>query len=282
MLVLIIIISVATSVILLNQVLLSVPLRIYRQTQEKKAQEASKKLENLFLEVERKKITLIFVITPLLFAGTGFFFLQNPVGAIVGGVIGFVLPNIFIKVWEKGRRQKFEIQLLDSLLILSGSLKAGLSLLQSLEVLVEDTAPPLSQEFGLLLKEVKMGMSLEESLHRLNKRMPSEELTMLVSSILVAQETGGDITKVFSRLAVTMRNNRKLKDNVKTLTLQGKMQGIIMSILPFVFIFWVLTFNRQHFDIMLESEIGRTLLIIAAVLQVVGLFLIYKFSIIKI
>lgn len=282
MLVLIIIICVAASVLLLNQVLLPVPLRVYHQTQEKKAQEASKKLENLFLEIERKKITLIFVITPLLLAGAGFFFLQNPVGAIAGGTIGLVLPNIFIKIWEKARRQKFEIQLLDSLLILSGSLKAGLSLLQSLEVLVEDTAPPLSQEFGLVLKEVKMGMSLEESLRRLSKRMPSEELTMLVSSILVAQETGGDITKVFSRLAVTMRNNRKLKDNIKTLTMQGKMQGIIMSILPFIFIWWVMTFNRQHFDIMLESETGRILLIVAGALQVLGLFLIYKFSIIKV
>lgn len=282
MLWLLIFFCVGVSVALLSQVLLPVPLRIYQQTQEKKAQEASKKLENLFLEIERKRITFIFIIVPLLFAGTGFFFFQNPIGAIAGATIGFVLPNIFIKIWENGRRQKFETQLLDSLLVLSGSLKAGLSLLQSLEVLVEDTAPPISQEFGLLLKEVKMGMSLEESLHRLNKRMPSEELTMLISSILVAQETGGDITKVFSRLAATMRNNRKLKDNVKTLTLQGRMQGIIMSILPFIFIWWVLTFNRQHFDILLESETGRVLLIVGAVLQTVGLFLIYKFSIIKI
>lgn len=282
MLWLLIFFCVGVSVALLSQVLLPVPLRIYQQTQEKKAQEASKKLENLFLEIERKRITFVFIIVPLLFAGTGFFFFQNPIGAIAGATIGFVLPNIFIKIWENGRRQKFETQLLDSLLVLSGSLKAGLSLLQSLEVLVEDTAPPISQEFGLLLKEVKMGMSLEESLNRLNKRMPSEELTMLISSILVAQETGGDITKVFSRLAATMRNNRKLKDNVKTLTLQGRMQGIIMSILPFIFIWWVLTFNRQHFDILLESETGRVLLIIGAVLQTVGLFLIYKFSIIKI
>jgi tight adherence protein B len=282
MLWLLIFFCVGASVVLLSQVLLPVPLRIYHQTQEKKAQEASKKLENLFLEVERKKITFVFIIVPLLFAGTGFFFFQNPIGAIAGAAVGLVLPNIFIRIWEKRRRQKFETQLLDSLLVLSGSLKAGLSLLQSLEVLVEDTAPPLSQEFGLLLKEVKMGMSLEESMHRLSKRMPSEELTMLISSILVAQETGGDITKVFSRLAATMRHNRKLKDNVKTLTLQGRMQGIIMSILPFIFIWWVLTFNRQHFDILLQSETGRMLLMIAVVLQAIGLFLIYKFSIIKI
>lgn len=282
MLALIIILCVGASVVLLSQVLLPVPLRIYHETQEKKAQEASKKLENLFLEIERKKITFIFIIVPLLFAAVGFFFFQNPIGAVAGGVLGFILPNIFIKMWEKARQQKFETQLLDSLMMLSGSLKAGLSLLQSLEVLVDDAYPPLSQEFGLVLKEVKMGMGLEESLRRLNKRMPSEELIMLISSILVAQETGGDITKVFSRLAVTMRNNRKLKDNIKTLTLQGRMQGIIMSILPFIFIWWVLTFNRQHFDILLESETGRVLLIIGAVLQTVGLFLIYKFSIIKI
>jgi tight adherence protein B len=167
-------------------------------------------------------------------------------------------------------------------MVLSGCLKAGLSLLQTFEVMVEDMQPPISQEFGWLLKEIKMGVSLEESLKRLNRRMPSEELRLITNAILVAEVTGGDLTKVLSRIIITIRDNRKIKDSIKTLTLQGRIQGIIMSILPFVFIWWVLTFNRNQFDIMLKTEIGRMLLFAASALLVVGIILVQKFSSVKI
>ena len=96
--------------------------------------------------------------------------------------------------------------------------------------------------------------------------MGIEELNLVVSSILVARETGGDLTKVFSRLVTTIRDNRKLKDNIKTLTLQGRLQAVIMSFLPFLFVAWVLTVDKNHFDIMLQSDIGRFLLILAVIL----------------
>ena len=165
---------------------------------------------------------------------------------------------------------------------MSSSLKGGLSLLQALEVLIEEMPAPMAQEIGLVVRENKMGVSLEDSLKHLNKRMNMEELNLVINSILVARETGGELTKVFSRLTTTIRDNRKLKDSIKTLTMQGRMQGLIMSVLPFLFIFWVINFNREHFDIMLQSEIGRTLLFIAGILQIAGMFLIRKFSAIKI
>jgi tight adherence protein B len=184
---------------------------------------------------------------------------------------------------EKKRRQRFENQLLDAIMILSSSLKGGLSLLQGLEVLVEEMPAPMNQEIGLVLRENKMGITIEDSLKNLNKRMSSvEELSLVVNSILVARETGGDLIKVFSRLSITIRDNRKLKDSIKTLTLQGRLQGIIMSILPFLFIWWVLTFNRHHFDYMLQNEIGKILLFVAVFLQIAGIILIRKFSTIKV
>ena len=150
--------------------------------------------------------------------------------------------------------------------------------MQAIELVVEEAHPPFSQEFGLVLRENKIGVPLEDSLKHLHERMRLEELDLIINSILVSKETGGDLTKVLARLSVTLRDNRKLKESIKTLTLQGKLQGIIMSFLPFIFVAWVLSFNRNHFDIMLSSETGRVLLITAGVLQVVGMFLIYKFS----
>jgi tight adherence protein B len=112
--------------------------------------------------------------------------------------------------------------------------------------------------------------------------MRIEELELMINSILVARTTGGDLPKVFSRLAITIRDKHKLKEKIKTLTLQGRLQGVIMSVLPIFFAWWVLTFNREHFDIMFQTQQGRILLFLAIILQIVGMFLIHKFSIIRI
>ena len=154
--------------------------------------------------------------------------------------------------------------------------------MQGFEVLVEEMPTPMSQEIGLVVRENKMGVPLEESLVRLNKRMDLEELGLVVNALLISRETGGELTKVFSRLSTTIRDNRKLKDSIKTLTLQGRMQGVIMSALPILFVLWVISVDKKHFDIMLQNEIGRGLLILAVILQVIGMFLIRKFSTIKI
>jgi len=154
--------------------------------------------------------------------------------------------------------------------------------LQGLEVLVEEMPAPINQELGLVIRENKMGIPLEECLNRLNKRLNIDELGLVVNALLVARQTGGELPKVFSRLTVTIRDNRKLKESIKTLTLQGRLQGLIMSILPFAFVAWVLSVNKHHFDIMLETDTGRMLLILAVILQCCGMILIRIFSIIHV
>jgi tight adherence protein B len=179
---------------------------------------------------------------------------------------------------KQRRIKKFQGQLVDSLMILSSSLKGGLSLIQSIEALCEEMPPPISQEFSLVVKENTWGVSLDESLRNLRRRMPLEEVNLLVSSVLVARETGGELTKVLSRLTETIRNNVKLKEKIATLTLQGRLQGIIMSFLPVVFTIFIYKQNPGHFDIMLETDMGRTLIIVAIFLQIIGIFFIKKIS----
>lgn len=254
----------------------------FHKAQAKKVSLAEKQLDAMFVLVKKEKLFLYYTLSPIFFGGLAYMLFNKLIFVLMGGVIGFVLPAFVIKMLEQKRKHKFMNQLVDGLMVISSSLKGGLSLLQAIEVLVEEMPPPISQEFGLIIRENKMGLTLEDSLKRLNERLGIEELGLMINSILVARETGGDLTKVFSRLSVTIRDNRKLKENIRTLTLQGRLQGIIMSILPFIFVSWVLTFNHEHFDIMFNTDQGRMLLMIAVVLQVVGLILIRKFSIIKV
>ena len=278
---LILILAFASVYLIAHQVIPILTQRLHN-VQSLKVSRAEKQLDEMFVTVKKEKILLLYSLSPIIFGGLAFFVFNKLLFAMLAGAIGLVFPAFVIKLMDQQRKQKFLNQLVDGLMVVSSSLKGGLSLLQAIEVLVEEMPAPISQEFGLIIRENKMGLTLEESLRRLNGRLKLEELGLMINSVLVARETGGDLTKVFSRLATTIRDNRKLKENIRTLTLQGRLQGVIMSVLPFVFVWWVMTFNKQHFDIMLGSERGRTLLIIAVVLQAVGMFLIRKLSIIRI
>ena len=253
----------------------------YKHIQGKKIEQASKKLDSIYVEVQRKKLSFLFFSSPIVFFIIAFVSTQNLLIGLGAGVLGLAIPNLIIGFMERKRKQKIDEQLIESLVVLSGGLKAGLSLLQCFEVVAEDMPAPLSQEISHVLKEVKMGVMLEESLRKWSDRLRSKELSLIVNTIAVAQVTGGDLVKVFNRLVTTLRNSRKLQENIKTLTLQGRMQGIILSALPFLFAWWVLAFNRNYFKVMFESEKGKILIMAAVVLQVVGLLLIRKFSKVK-
>ncbi|MFA5144936.1 MAG: type II secretion system F family protein [Candidatus Omnitrophota bacterium] len=279
---LLILILLFASVYLIAQPIIPFVTDKLQRAQAKKVSQAEKQLDEMFLLVKREKLFLYYTLSPVVLAGLAMLLFHQVVIAVIAGAVGFLLPAFVIKQMEIQRKEKFLNQLVDGLMIVSSSLKGGLSFIQAIEVLVEEMPPPISQEFGLILRENKIGLTLEDSLKRLNDRLKMNELGLVINSILVARETGGDLTKVFSKLCSTFRDNHKLKENIRTLTLQGRLQGIIMSVLPIVFVWWVLTFNRQHFDIMLNTEQGRMLLLVAVVLQIVGVLLIRKFSMVRI
>jgi tight adherence protein B len=236
------------------------------------------RLKEVFLDMDPQKLFILNILAPALLGFIGLGFTRSLVGAAIGAGFGFAIPALIVKRMVLTRKARFNSQITDGLMILSSCLKGGLSLLQSIEALVEELPPPISQEFGLILRENKMGIALEESFENLNKRMPSDELNLLTTAILVARETGGDITLLFARLIGTIRAKIKINDSVKTLSLQGRIQGIVMSMLPIVFAIMVVSFQPNYFDIMLSSPTGRGLLIYAVFSEAMGIFMIRMFS----
>lgn len=236
------------------------------------------RLKEMFLDTDPQKLFVLNILSPTLLSLVGLSVTRSLFGFLIGLAIGFTIPAIIVKNMILARKSKFSAQITDGLMILSSCLKGGLSLLQSIEALVEELPAPLSQEFGLILRENKMGISLEESFENLNRRMPSEELNLLTTAILVARETGGDITILFGRLIGTIRAKIKLNDSVKTLSMQGKIQGIVMSMLPVGFAIMVISFQPNYFDIMLSSPLGRGLMLYACISECIGIYMIKMFS----
>jgi tight adherence protein B len=163
-------------------------------------------------------------------------------------------------------------------MLLSSSLRAGMSLNQSFEVLAEELPAPISDEFALVVKENQMGVSLEDCLAHLKQRMPVSDLDLISTAINIARETGGDLTEIFAQLVYTMREKRKLEDRVKALTVQGRLQGLIMGILPIAFGVFIYFTNPENFQILLEDKLGQALLMYAMVSEVIGIILIKRLS----
>lgn len=250
----------------------------WKGAQTKKAEEASAQFREMFIFVNKKILLLSFPIAAFILGVLAFFITRKWAIAFVAFALGAVLPSFVISEMDKRRRKKFVLQLVDGLMIMNSCLKGGLTLTQSFEVLSDETTPPLSHEISLLNREIKVGVTLEEALLRLEKRMPSEEMTLIMSAILVARETGGDLTKVFSRLVETIRDRIKLRELVTTLTLQARLQSVIISLLGPVFFFVVRKIRPDHFDIMWSDSLGRMLLLVALGLQVLGIILIFIFG----
>ena len=248
------------------------------QSLHQRVQEASVELEDMFITMSRKRLWLLHLVAPIALAGLAWVFMRKPPVSLAAAVVGLVLPRFVVRHLRQARAEKFHSQLVDSLLLLSNCLRAGLSMLQGFSVLAEEMPAPISEEFGLVLKEVRMGVSLDEALQHLQRRMPSDELNLFITTVVVARETGGDVTIVFSRLVETLRERKKIHERVKTLTFMARLQGVVMAILPVVFVFVVFSINKMHVQFFLHHPFGRMLLGIIILLELTATILFIRFS----
>ena len=253
-------------------------LRRYSEVQKNQMNKTTKKLDRMFVATQGRKILLIFTVTPLILAVIGFVLTGNASGLIAGLAVGFIVPKIVIKQMSMLRRFKFQSQLVDGLMVLSSSLKAGMSLNQSFEILVEEMPVPISEEFAWVVRENRMGVALDECLKHLRERMPIDDLGLIISAIAVARETGGDLTEIFAQLVFTIREKIKLERKVRSLTVQGRMQGVIMSILPIAFAIFMNFVSPESFNVMLNNRTGQMLLIWAVASEIIGIIVIKKLS----
>jgi tight adherence protein B len=250
----------------------------------KRQQKLSLRMEHLMHRQEAKRISRIFVLAPFILGGVFYFVFPPPLqlfGVIVGVISGFLFPGIYIQSMTGRTKDKFGDQLVDALMIMSSSFRGGLSLVQALEAVVDEMPDPINREFGIVLGENKMGVSLEEALNHLYNRMPLTSVQQMITAILLARETGGNLPVIFNRIVTNIRETKKIQQNLTTLTVQGKIQGIVMSCLPIGFAFIVYSTNQRIFTHMFQSEVGRVMLMYAVVSETIGAFLIWKISTFK-
>ncbi len=249
-----------------------------RQYVELRASQATLQLEDMFVSLSHRRLQLMYVLAPAVLGLVLWVISMSWWLGVVGVGLGLLVPKAMVPAMKARRYKQFHGQLVDGLLLLSSCVRAGLSMIQAFTVLAEEMPPPINQEFGLLLKETRMGVSLDEAMIHFRQRMLSDDTNLFVTAVLVARETGGDVTAIFTRLVETLRERKKIKEKIKTLTFMARMQAVVMGMLPVVFSFVVYKMDPNHFLFFLHDPVGKLLLAGVVVVQIFGAYLFMRFS----
>lgn len=195
---------------------------------------------------------------------------------------GYKVPWAVIKFLKRRRIKKYDEQLADGLIMVSNSLRAGLSLVQALEIVSKEAKPPLSQEFETLLKEHRLGYNMEEALRHVFERMPTLDTKIFVNATLILRETGGNLTELFDTMASTIQERKRVQKKIRTMTAEGEAQVVILAILPIALSFILDKLNPEIFELMYTTFLGWVMIVIMALMEGVGLYWMLKIVRVKI
>ncbi len=199
-----------------------------------------------------------------------------PLMTVPGFVIAWFMPLVFMRISLIKRRAQFNNQLVDSLTLISSSLQAGFSVLQSIELVSVEVEDPIGFEFRHIVSMVKLGHTIEEALEALEHRMGGEDLNMVRSAISIQMEMGGDLGEIIENICNGIRAREKANGQLKTATSQGKLTGIVIGLIPIGLYFILSIIEPGYFDPLFNTVVGRMFLATAFVLEFIGIFMIYK------
>lgn len=233
-------------------------------------EQARNNLTDMFLFVEPAKLfamnAVFLVVTTLLV----WIISGNMLAAAVALVLCALLPNKLYN-WLKARRiNQIQNQLPDALMMISGSMKAGLGFGPALESVVRDGYPPLAQELALVLREQHLGVKQEEALENLAERVPIMDMQLFVSAVSISREVGGNLAESLKTVAETLRRRLIMEGKVKSLTSQGKLQGIVMAMLPVGLVAYLAWMYPDTMAPMFDTWIGYSIIAICVVLEYLG------------
>jgi tight adherence protein B len=186
------------------------------------------------------------------------------------------LPRL-LYVWMRKRRLRaFEEQLPDALMMLSGALRAGVGLASGIRQLVSEAEPPISQEFALMLREQRLGVTLEQSLTNLGRRVPTQTTTLVVSAMRIASETGGGLAETLERTAHTIRSRLQMEGKIRALTSQGKLQAWVVGMLPVGLMMVLNKMEPEAMSHLWHDRVGWATLVVIAFFEFMGIYVIRR------
>jgi tight adherence protein B len=226
-------------------------------------------LSAMFLFIDARQLLRLNLAVMLVLAGTGAW-MGGPLLAAVCGTAGFFAPAVLVPFYRRRRVRRFDGQLTEALQQMANALRAGLTLQQAMDQVAREAPSPLRQEFGLFIKEVKLGVALDEALAGMASRVGSEDLELVATSTVVARQLGGNLAEMFEGIAATIRERFRLEGKIAALTSQGRLQGLIVAALPLAVGLFLDSYRPDLIGPMFQTAYGYALVVAIVLLQSAG------------
>ncbi len=192
--------------------------------------------------------------------------------------LGTLAPLVYLRVRTVRKARRFSTQLPDALVLISGSLRAGHSFLQALEVTARETSPPASREFSRVVKELSLGAPFEDALANLSRRAGSKDLELVITAVLIQRQVGGNLSELLDTVAETIRERVRIQGEIRTLTAQGRASGLVISVLPLVLAALMSVLNLGYLMPLAAHPLGRLLLLCAGCGMLIGAYLVNRIA----
>ncbi len=215
------------------------------------------------------------VISVVLFAGFAYVLKHNPVFTLLAAVVGFFAPRWYVSYLQRKRLTAFNNQLGDTINLLVNSIRSGYSVLQAMEAVAREMGPPVAEEFDRVVREVQLGLSMEDALDNLLRRVTSDDLDLMITAIKVQREVGGNLAEVLDAISFTIRERVRIKGEIRALTATGRMSGYVISFLPIGVTLFIYFVNPTFITQLVEDPCGWIMIGIA-VLGIISGFLVIR------
>lgn len=227
-----------------------------------------------FLAISAGLSLLVFVIFALA--------TLNPATGFLAVLLFLAADFVFVQRRITKRLSNFQRQLADCLSLVANSLRAGFSFLQTMEIISREMEPPMSTEFGRVMRDTSLGKSLDEALHDMDERVGSADFSLVVTAVLIQQQVGGNLATILDTIRETISERVRLRREIMTLTAQGRAAGMILACIPIVLgLFFYIT-APEFIQPLLTTSIGHIAIGVAIVMEIIGFIAISKIVNIKI
>lgn len=247
-----------------------------RRYQEVFAQQARGNLEQMFLFIDPGQLWTLNGLVLISAGVVGWLATGNVIVALICCGIGFAMPRLLFAYFKWRRMQQLRQQMPDAIMLISGALRAGASLSGALAQMVAELRGPVSQEFELFLREQRLGVNFDEALVAFEARVPVEEMALLSAALKISRETGGNLAETLERLAETLRQKLTIEGKIRALTAQGKLQGVIVGLLPIALMFVLFKMEPEAMAPLFHTKYGWATLGFIALMELAGAVIIRK------
>lgn len=201
---------------------------------------------------------------------------------LIFSCVGGGLPFFWLKICFMRRMSAISNQMLDTLILLSNAIKAGYSLLQAMDMISKESPPPMGEEFKRIIREIAYGVPVEDALTAFKERIPSEDLDLMVTVVLIQRQIGGNLSEILDKIAHTIRERMRIRGQISTLTAQGKISGAVIAGMPIALI-GVLRFVNPGYISLLWNYSPKDnswhswyILVVCGIMEIVGFMVIMK------